>query len=262
MKVQLTMTPAEGKRLIAKAIASIDLVKEAYKNGIVIISTSTTDAYVAEELTGTEIPDKGMFTAGVVTSEGAGITKADGRYSHWVFEKGEKKECSTPELVPYLAKMGPTDVFVKGVNAIDMYGNAGVLLHGPGGGTIGTAWGHIVRNGITCIIPAGLEKVVFGDLSEVQNLMGAKVIDKAMGWPSGLIAITGDIITELEAFDILFDVDAIPVGSGGIDGAEGCKIFLLEGSEKAANAAWDAVVKIQGEPELKTNTMKKPEHLA
>ncbi len=39
----------------------------AYKNGTVIIATSTTNAYVAEELMGKEIPDKGMFTAGVVT---------------------------------------------------------------------------------------------------------------------------------------------------------------------------------------------------
>ena len=261
MKVQLTMTPAEGKRLIAKAVASMEIVKEAYKNGIVIIATSTSSAYVAEELMGKEL-DKGMFTAGVITSEGAGITKADGRYPHYVFEKGEKTECTTPQLVPFLARMGPSDVFVKGVSAIDMYGNAGVLLHGGGGGTIGTAWGHIVRNGITCIIPAGLEKLVLGDLSEVQNLMGTNAIDKAMGWPCGLIAITGDIITELEAFDILYGVDAIPVGSGGIAGAEGCKVFLLEGSDEAANAAYDAVVAIQGEPELKTDTMKKPETLA
>ena len=63
-------------------------------------------------------------------------------------------------------------------------------------------------------------------------------------------------------FDILFGVDAIPVGSGGIDGAEGCKVFLLEGSDESAEAAYDAVVKIRGEPELKTNIMKKPEHLA
>ena len=261
MKVQLLMTPAEGKRLIAKAIASLELVQEAYKNGIVIVSTSTSTAYVAEELMGKELPEKGMFTAGVVSHDGAGITTADGRYPHYVFEKGELKECSTPELVPYLAKMGPSDVFLKGANAIDPFDNAGILLHGPGGGTIGTAWGHIVRNGITCIIPAGLEKMVPVDLSEVQTIMGTNVLDKAMGWPCGLIAIKGEIITEMEAFGILFDVDAVPVGSGGINGAEGCKIFLIEGSEEAANAAYDMVVKIQGEPELKTKTMKKPDHL-
>lgn len=261
MKVQLTMTPSEGKRLIAKAIAAMPIVKEAYENGILIISTSTSTAYVAEELMGKEL-EKGMFTAGVVAAGGAGITTADGRYPHYVFEKGELKECSTPDLVPYLSRMGPNDVFLKGANAIDPYDNAGILLHGGGGGTIGTAWGHIVRNGITCIIPAGLEKLVPVDLSEVQLLMGANVIDKAMGWPSGLIAIKGDIVTEVEAFERLFAIEAIPVSSGGIDGAEGCKIFLIEGEEEEALAAYELVEKIQGEPTLKTSTMKKPEHLA
>ena len=261
MKVQLTMTPAEGKRLIAKAVASMPNVKKAYKEGILIIATSTSSAYVAEELMGKEL-NKGMFTAGVVTSEGAGITTADGRYPHYVFEKGKMSECTTPQLVPFLARMGPEDVFIKGVNAIDVFGNAGILVHGSGGGTIGTAWGHIVRNGITCIIPAGLEKLVPGDLTELQTLMGANVIDKAMGWPSGLFAITGDIITEIEAFEELFAVEAIAVGSGGIDGAEGSKVFLLEGEKEDAEAAYDAVVKIQGEPGLKTTTMKKPANLA
>ncbi len=261
MKVQLTLTPAEGKRLIAKAVACMELVQQAYKDGIVIIATSTSTAYVAEELMGKEL-EKGMFTAGVVTDEGAGITTADGRYPHYVFEKGEMTECSTPELVPFLAKMGPKDVFIKGANAIDPFGNAGVLLHGPGGGTIGTAWGHVVRNGVTCIIPAGLEKLVPVDLTEVQSMMGANVIDKAMGWPCGLMAIKGQIITEMEAFRLLYGVDAIPVSGGGIDGAEGCKIFLLEGPEDCAEAAYEGVLKVQGEPELKTRTMKKPEHLA
>lgn len=260
MKVQLTLTPAEGKRLIAKAIAAMPIVQEAYKNGIVIISTSTSTAYVAEELMGKEL-NKGMFTAGVVAAGGAGITKAD-RYPHYVFEKGELKECSTPELVPYLSRMGPTDVFLKGANAIDPFDNAGILLHGGGGGTIGTAWGHITRNGITCIIPAGLEKLVPVDLTEVQTLMGANVIDKAMGWPSGIIAIKGDIVTEVEAFERLFAVEVIPVASGGIDGAEGCKIFLLEGEEEEALAAYALVEEIQGEPTLKTDLMPKPDTLA
>ncbi|HUV55246.1 MAG TPA: hypothetical protein VMW03_08590, partial [Candidatus Krumholzibacteriaceae bacterium] len=94
MKAQVTLTPAEGKRLIAKAISCMDSVQKAYQEGILIIATSTTTAYVAEELMGKEI-NKGMFTAGVVTKEGASITKADGRYKHYVFEKGALKECTT-----------------------------------------------------------------------------------------------------------------------------------------------------------------------
>ena len=262
MKVQLTLTPAEGKRLIAKAITQMENVQFAYKNGTIIIATSTTNAYVTEELTGREIPDKGMFTAGIVTKSGGNITITDGRYKHHVYAEGKLNECSTPELVPYLAKMGPNDIFIKGVNAIDPFGAAGILLHGPGGGTIGTAWGYIVRNGIQCIIPAGLEKLVPVSLSDAAMRMGANAIDKAMGWPCGIMVIHGQVITEMEAFKLLFGVDAVPVAGGGVNGGEGCKVYLLEGPTENAQSAYDYVESIKGEPKLKTRLMKKPSSLA
>ena len=239
------MTPAEGKRLIAKAISCMDSVQKAYREGTLIIATSTTTAYVAEELMGKEI-NKGMFTAGVVTKEGASITKADGRYKHYVFEKGALKECTTPELVPYLARMGPDDVMIKGANAIDPFGAAGILLAGSGGGTIGTAWGHLIRNGAQLIIAAGLEKLVPGPLDGVAPMMGTEAIDKAMGWKCGMMVVQGQIITEMEAMKLLFGVDVIPVAGGGIDGAEGCKIFLLGGVRRKRGAGLRGALRDQG----------------
>ena len=262
MKAQLTLTPAEGKRLIAKAVANMENVQYAYKNGTLIIATSTTTAYIVEELTGKQIPDKGMFTAGVVTKEGAGITTADGRYDHYVYAQGELKECSTPQLVPYLASMGPDDVFIKGANAIDPFGSAGILMHGSGGGTIGTALGHILRNGIQYIIPVGLEKTVPISLTDASMRLGANTIDKAMGWPCGMMVVQGQVITEMEAFKLLFGVDAIPVAAGGIDGGEGCRVFLVEGGTENVEAAYELVQSIKGEPELKTKLSKKPATLA
>ena len=257
MKAQVTLTPAEGKRLIAKAISCMDSVQKAYREGILIIATSTTTAYVAEELMGKEI-NKGMFTAGVVTKEGASITKADGRYKHYVFEKGALKECTTPELVPYLARMGPDDVMIKGANAIDPFGAAGILIAGSGGGTIGTAWGHLIRNGAQLIIAAGLEKLVPGPLDGVAPMMGTEAIDKAMGWKCGMMVVQGQIITEMEAMKLLFGVEVIPVAGGGIDGAEGCKIFLLEGPAENVELAFEVLSGIKGEPKLSTSIMEKP----
>lgn len=258
MKVQVTLTPAEGKRLIAKAISCMDSVQKAYQGGTLIIATSTTTGYVAEELTGETI-NKGMFTAGVVTEEGANITKADGRYNHIVFHKGERKTCTTPELVPYLAKMGPEDVMIKGANAIDPFGSAGILLAGSGGGTIGTAWGHLTRNGAQLIIAAGLEKLVPGPLDGVAPMMGTGAVDKAMGWKCGMMVVQGQIITEMEAMKLLFDVDVVPVAGGGIDGAEGCKIFLLEGPADNVELAYEILSGIKGEPKLTTSIVDKPD---
>jgi len=258
MKAQVTLTPAEGKRLIAKAVSCMESVQKAYREGTLIIATSTTTGYVAEELMGEEI-NKGMFTAGVVTKEGASITEADGRYKHHVFHKGELKMCTTPELVPYLARMGPDDVMIKGANAIDPFGSAGILMAGSGGGTIGTAWGHLTRNGAQLIITAGLEKLVPGPLDSISPMMGTEVIDKAMGWKCGMMVVQGQIITEMEAMKLLFDVDVIPVAGGGIDGAEGCKIFLLEGPADNVELAYEVLSGIKGEPNLTTSIMDKPE---
>lgn len=258
MKAQVVLTPAEGKRLIAKAISCMEPVQSAYQEGVLIISTSTTSAYVAEELMGKEIPDKGMFTAGVVTATGLNITKSEGRHSHYVFEKGQLKECSTAELVPLLSRMGPNDVFIKGANAIDSFGAAGILLAGAGGGTIGAAWGHIVRNGIQLIIPVGLEKLVPGPLDNLQGVMGTEVIDACMGWKCGMMVVHGQVITEMEAMKLLFDVDAMPIAAGGIDGAEGCRVFLLEGPKDNVELAMEVLGKVKGEPQLKTQVSPWP----
>jgi len=99
-------------------------------------------------------------------------------------------------------------------------------------------------------------------LSDATLRMGANVIDKAMGWPCGIIVIQGQVITEMEAFNMLFGVEAIPVASGGIDGGEGSKVFLLEGPTENAEAAYEYVDSIKGEPGLKTKLMKKPDTLA
>ena len=54
---------------------------------------------------------------------------------------------------------------------------------------------------------------------------------------------------------------ALPIAGGGIDGAEGCKVFLLEGSDENATAAYELVKVLKGEPKLKTKLIKKPDTL-
>jgi len=253
---QIVLTPAEGKRLIAKSIVHMDIVQEAMREGIIVVCTSTTDAYVLEELTGEEVKDKGMFTAGVVTRDGLMITEAKGRYDHHVLEKGKVRTLKTQDLPPILAKMGPGDIFIKGANAIDPFGAAGVLLGGAGGGTIGTSWGYLTSNGVTTIIAAGLEKLVPISLTDVVARMGMRKVDYAMGVKCGMMVVQGAVITEMEAFKELFGIDVIPVGGGGIDGGEGSKIFLLDGEEEAVKAAVELAKGLKGEPQLKTRAQK------
>ncbi len=258
MLAEVVLTPAEGKRLIAKAIAHMPIVQGAMENGTILVATSTTNAYVLEELTGKEVKDKGMYTAGVVTKDGLQITEAKGRGDPCCIEKGKARNVKLSEFPDILRKMGAGDVFIKGANAIDPFGAAGILLGSPGGGTIGTSWGYLTSNGTTVIIAAGLEKLVPINLSEAANRLGINKVDVALDTKCGMMVVSGNVITEMEAFRELFggpslgDIEVIPIGGGGIDGAEGAKIFLLEGEDDNVKEAVAMVKSIHGEPKLTT----------
>ena len=85
---------------------------------------------------------------------------------------------------------------------------------------------------------------------------GNKKIDKSYGLAVGLIIITGEIITEIEAFNVLTGCQAIPMGAGGIDGGEGSRTFLLDGDEDGIKLAEDVLKNVRGEPPLKTAVAK------
>ena len=56
MKMTVTLTVAESKRLIAKGVAAHPAVRQALENGLVAIAKGTTNGYVAEEILGQQIP--------------------------------------------------------------------------------------------------------------------------------------------------------------------------------------------------------------
>ena len=63
----VTLNPAESKRLIAKAIAVLPEVKWALKNGTLVISWGTTNAFVVEEVLGKKITSRADFASGVIS---------------------------------------------------------------------------------------------------------------------------------------------------------------------------------------------------
>ncbi len=48
--IQIVLTPAAGKRLIAKAIAAHPAIQVALHSGTIVIVAGTTTGYVAEEI--------------------------------------------------------------------------------------------------------------------------------------------------------------------------------------------------------------------
>jgi hypothetical protein len=257
-RVLLTLTAAESKRLIGKAIANLPEVQQAYRDGIVFIATSTSTAYVVEELLHDAMAEKGLFTAGVVVPRGLCLTAETKRHRYIGVRNGVAEPATRQEMIAkWLPAMGPDDVFIKGVNAIDPTGVAAILLGnaqgGGSGGTIATAIGTLYTRGAHLILAAGLEKLVPCALIDVAPYVGGD-FKYAAGLPSGMMPVQGTLVTELQAFESLTGVEATPIAAGGIGGAEGCHTFILEGTDEEVEEAWTLFKTIKGEPSLHTAT--------
>lgn len=240
-KALVTLTPSEAKRLIGKAVSKMDVVKKALDKGIVVIAPGTTNAFVAEEILGMKI-DKGKFAIGIITSNGTCITRQRTRLKEIVIRDGKLTELSIKDV---LDELGPEDVFIKGANAIDPFGNAGVFLGSPTGGTLGMSIGVLLARGVKIVIPASLEKLTPFPIEELARRLGNRKLKYSMKLPIGMMPLPGDVVTEVEAFRILFGCECIPVGGVGVNG-ERC--YLLEGED--LEGVWKEISKIKGEPRI------------
>lgn len=248
MKVQASLTPSESKRLIAKAVKEHEKVRNALKKGIIAIALGSTNAFVVEEILGKKI-EKERYIAGIVDKGGACVVPAELRLPEIIIENGKVVDEKIEEIVK---RMDDKDVFIKGANALDAKGVAGVMMASKVGGTIAKVLGIVKARGINLIIPVGLEKLVPSSVNEISNKIGIYKIDHSVGIPVGMMPFTGEIITEMEAFKILTDTEAIAIGSGGIGGAEGSKTFVIEGDKDNVRKAFEIVSEIKGEGKIKS----------
>lgn len=63
------LTPSESKKLISKAVPQMENAKKALKKGKIVICRGSTNAYVAEEITGQKV-DKGGYALGYIKPTG------------------------------------------------------------------------------------------------------------------------------------------------------------------------------------------------
>jgi hypothetical protein len=243
MKKQVILTVAESKRLIAKGVAALPEVQGAMQDGIVVVSTGTTNAYILQELWGEKF-DLRRYRSGITTpnSPDKATEKQGEPIPDVIFRKGEvAKELDRYNAVKH---MGKGDVYIKGANALDYISQmAGVLIAGETGGTVGAVLGTIIGKKIILLIPVGLEKLVYEDMNELHMLTMDPDYDGPAIWP-----ITGIIFTEIEALEVLCGVQATLVAAGGVAGAEGSVRLLIEGMDEDVEAAIDLVKGIKGEP--------------
>lgn len=238
------LTVSESKRLIAKGVAQMPIVKNALGNGMVIITKGTTNAYVAEELTGKKIEKAAYVRGRVEPVKGGKKLPSVKVLDDIVLEKG--KEVRIP-LTEAVKKLKPGDAVVKGANALD-YRNklVGVNIRDLSSGTTGIIMPHVVGKKAYLVIPIGLEKIVAGDLVDISLKMREPV--ESLNPIQSMFLITGEIVTELEAIKILTGATAFQASAGGIGGAEGAAWLVFRGTREQVTKALKLVESIQGEP--------------
>lgn len=243
MKAQVSLTVSESKRLIARGVAALDFVRARMRQGIVMVSTGTTNAYVLEELLGERF-DKRTYVTGRITPAGKKLGWPKNRPDA-VFRDG----VLAPDLDRFSAVkvMKPGDVFIKGANALNYErGVAGIWVGGEGGGTIGGTLGYIITRRLRLLLPVGLEKCVPYPIEAASAAIAAE--DEALRGVVSLFPVHGQVFTEIEALRVLAGVEAIPCGAGGIAGAEGGVSLFLRGDAEAVRRAVEIVEGIHGEP--------------
>ena len=231
MIATFSLTPAAAKRLIARGLINEPTFNQAFTQGRMIIGVGTTNAYIVEELGLLSAEEKSRFAAGVVSGGLPCVTDPETRFVNMCLEKGQRVDIPWEEFMTGFSR---DDVFVKGANAFDSDGNAGVLVANPGGGTIGGSYGTLAARGSHLIIPVGHEKMI-PSCQAAARVMGIFRVDYSLGQRCGLAILPaglGQIYTETDALKTLFGVEATVVAAGGVSGSEGSIMLAVEGDDE------------------------------
>lgn len=246
ISAMVVLSPAESRRLLAKATVALPEVQNAWNNGMIILARGITNAFVTEELFGISVEPKAGQTVGMVCG---GITNGNPGPppSTWhVVRQGKVVEGADSNVE--ILNFASGDVFIKGANAIDNEGNAGIYVSSVKAGTIGMAWPILTPRGCHLIIPVSLEKMV-PSVIEAAKHSGIYHFKYSTGLPTKLVPVPlGQVITEIQAFAVLAAVRAYHIGSGGVGGSEGSVHLSLEGDEERVEKAFELAKSIKGEP--------------
>lgn len=243
---QSILTPAAGKRLIARAVARHEAITGALANGTIVIVAGTTNRYVAEELLAA-IGRAGAFTGkGFFRGLALPPGKAAGGKGKFpgdvVIRRGALVEGAT--IFDLADNLVEGDVVLKGANAFNpLNGQAGVLIGHPKGGTIVAALQAVVGRRARLILPVGLEKRVPGDLHQL-----ARGINLPGNEGSRLLPVCGEIVSEIEAIAILTGCRTQIVAAGGVGGAEGAVWLAISGDGEAEESARELIRSVEREP--------------
>lgn len=252
---QVLITPAAGKRIIAKALAKHPAINESLTSGTIVIIAGTTNGYVAEEILSSinqvENFSRRRFFRGVVLPPGGPVSSSGrlkdetGFPGDVVIKNGIWKRGKT--IFDVVENLKEGDIILKGVNAINHpKGQAGIYIGDPHGGTIGVSIQAVVGRRVRLILPAGLEKRVYDDL----NVLARKLNAPGSHGPR-LLPVAGEIITEIEAISLLTGACTKLIAGGGVGGAEGSIWLAVDGTDEQIKSTKKLLDSIGREPNFK-----------
>jgi len=241
---QFNLTPAMGKRLIAKAMAIHEEVRGACEHGTLAIIAGSTNGYVAQEV----LASLGVGVRFERQGFHRGLTVAPGRkpapdpfFGDVVIRNGEWVRGQT--IYDVVEELREGDVVLKGANAFDQRGQPAVQIGHPQGGTILEAVRAVIGRRARLLVPVGLEKRVFGDVYELAlrcNAPGGRGVR--------LFPFPGQVFTEIDAIRLLTGAEALQFAAGGICGAEGSVWLGVEGYDDQLDLCARLVRELEDEP--------------
>jgi hypothetical protein len=249
---QFLITPAAGKRLIARALMNHPALKSALKSGTVVIIAGTTNGYVAEEILTSigqeEEFSRERFFRGIVLPP-AGLTGNSGRLKDKrrfpgdvVIVDGVWKEGLT--IFDVVDDLKEGDVILKGANALELPKmKAAIYIGHPRGGTIGAALQAVVGRRVHLILPVGLEKRVYADLDNISLRLNSPGTEGPR-----LLPVVGEVFTEIDAINSLTGARVDLVAAGGVAGAEGSIWLAVSGKHWQVDEAQKLIESILKEP--------------
>ncbi len=226
--IQISLTPAAGKQLIALALAQNERLLNAAREHTLVIVAGTTNTCVAEAVL-EALGESGFtgkhFFRGVVSGQPvpADLPDMDGDV---VIEKGRWIHGRIIQEVAPGLKAG--DMILKGANAVDLKtGEAAVLIGHPEGGTLTSILAAAIGRRVEVVVPVGVEKRVDGPIGQLCSLCNDP---QASG--VRLAMAPGKAYTEIDAIRELTGAQATLIAAGGICGYEGIAWFQCSGTDE------------------------------
>lgn len=97
-------------------------------------------------------------------------------------------------------------------------------------------------------MPVGLEKRITEDLDSIANLLNSP---DSTG--PRMLTVSGEILTEIEAIELLFGLKAKLVAAGGVGGAEGAVWLAIQGNSDKMEEVKAILKEISGEEQFQIN---------